>query len=141
MTLLIKQGRRYRRRDGKIAGPMEVFAKPVFTDPAHQWNYNDNGTLYHLDFGQPEDLLTELEEPSSPESVEGWSVPKGWKLVPIEPTVAMKNAAIDVDSFKLGDISPLGFRMSPQKLFKQCYAAMLDAAPLPPSSKDKGSAI
>jgi hypothetical protein len=35
--------------------------------------------------------------------------------------------AIDVDSFKLGDISPLGFRMSPQDLFAKCYHAMIEA--------------
>lgn len=48
--------------------------------------------------------------------------------VPREPTQAMLNAAIDVDSFKLGDISPLGFRCSPQQLFERCYKAMLRAA-------------
>lgn len=48
--------------------------------------------------------------------------------VPRKPTREMLNAAIDVDSFKLGDISPLGFRCSPQRLFERCYTAMLDAA-------------
>ena len=53
----------------------------------------------------------------------------GWALVPREPTRAMLNAAIDVDSFKLGNISPLGFRESPQQLFERCYRAMISAAP------------
>ena len=53
----------------------------------------------------------------------------GWALVPREPTRAMLNAAIDVDSFKLGNISPLGFRESPQRLFERCYRAMIAAAP------------
>ena len=57
----------------------------------------------------------------------------GWKLVPIEPTEEMLNAAVDVDSFKLGDISPLGFRISPQMLFERCYGAMLAASPHPPA--------
>jgi len=52
----------------------------------------------------------------------------GWAVVPVQPTEAMKNAAIDVDSFKLGDISPLGFRITPQILFKRCYKAMIAAA-------------
>ena len=53
---------------------------------------------------------------------------RGLAVVPVEPTVAMLDAAIDVDAFKLGDISPLGFRCSPQQLFEQCYAAMINAA-------------
>lgn len=57
---------------------------------------------------------------------------QGWKLVPVEPTRDMLNAAIDVDSFKLGDISPLGFRCSPQQLFEKCYASMLSASPAAP---------
>lgn len=56
---------------------------------------------------------------------------EGWKMVPVEPTEEMLNAAIDTDSFKLGDISPLGFRCSPQMMFERCYAAMLSAAPKP----------
>lgn len=48
-------------------------------------------------------------------------------VVPVEPTMKMLNAAIDIDSFKLGDISPLGFRISPQKMFERCYRAMLAA--------------
>lgn len=66
------------------------------------------------------------------EGVEKGAVPAGFRLVPVEPTREMLNAAIDVDSFKLGDISPLGFRMSPQQLFEKCYAAMLAASPTPP---------
>lgn len=46
-------------------------------------------------------------------------------LVPVEPTREMLNAAVDVDTFRLGDISPLGFRISPQRLFEKCYAAMI----------------
>lgn len=52
----------------------------------------------------------------------------GFQVVPTEASREMLNAAIDVDSFKLGDISPLGFRCSPQQLFEQCYRAMLAAA-------------
>ncbi len=61
-------------------------------------------------------------QPAAPLQPEG-------RWVPLEPTREMLNAAIDVDSYKLGDISPLGFRCSPQQLFEKCYAAMLAAAP------------
>lgn len=50
---------------------------------------------------------------------------EGMVIVPVEPTREMLNAAVDVDSYKLGDISPLGFRISPQRLFEKCYAAMI----------------
>jgi hypothetical protein len=60
------------------------------------------------------------------------SAPEGWQLVPVEPITAMLNAAIDTDRFKLGDISPLGFRISPQQMFERCWHAMLSATPLPP---------
>ncbi len=53
----------------------------------------------------------------------------GYVVVPREATTAMQNAAIDVDSRKLGYIAPLGFRCSPQQLFERCYSAMLSAAP------------
>lgn len=56
-------------------------------------------------------------------------VPEGWKLVPERPTTEMLNAAVDVEPYKLGDISALGIRHSPQKLFDRCYSAMLTAAP------------
>lgn len=56
-------------------------------------------------------------------------VQDGFVMAPVVPTDAMLNAAVDVDSFKLGDISPIGFRCSPQRLFERCYAAMLSAAP------------
>lgn len=52
----------------------------------------------------------------------------GYAVVPVEPTREMLNAAIDTDSFKLGDISPLGFRCSPQQMFNRAYGAMLTAA-------------
>ncbi len=49
-------------------------------------------------------------------------------LVPVEPTQMMCNAAIDTHPFELGDISPIGLRISPQKLFAECYKAMIAAA-------------
>lgn len=52
----------------------------------------------------------------------------GFVIVPREPTEAMLNAAIDAHGLKLGDISALGFRMSPQRMFALSYAAMLAAA-------------
>lgn len=58
--------------------------------------------------------------------------PEGWQLVPKEPTREMLNAAIDIDSIRLGCIASLGFRCSPQRLFERCYAAMLTTAPPAP---------
>jgi hypothetical protein len=52
----------------------------------------------------------------------------GFAVVPVEPTREMLNAAIDTDRYKLGDISPLGFRCSPQQMFNKAYEAMLKAA-------------
>jgi len=78
---------------------------------------------------------TAIPEPVPARTLEGDSDPShnGTQLaetvtLPVKPTQAMLNAAIDVDAFKLGDISPLGFRCSPQQLFEQCYAAMIRAA-------------
>jgi hypothetical protein len=56
-------------------------------------------------------------------------VPEGWKMVPVEPTEEMLNAAIDAHGLKIGCIAPLGLRMSPQMMFEKSYAAMLAAAP------------
>jgi hypothetical protein len=61
--------------------------------------------------------------------------PEGWQLVPKEPNYEMKNAGIDIDSYKLGDISPLGFRFSPQELMNRIYKAMLSVAPEPPQER------
>jgi hypothetical protein len=67
-------------------------------------------------------------------SKEEEGIPEGFVMVPREPTREMLNAAIDVDSYKLGDISPLGFRISPQMMFERCYRAMIEAAPTCPPS-------
>jgi len=56
------------------------------------------------------------------------SIPTDMVLVPREATQAMCNAAIDTHPYELGDISPIGFRCSPQKLFAECYRAMIAAA-------------
>lgn len=65
-------------------------------------------------------------------------VTEGWRLVPEQPTFAMLCAAIDIDPFKLGDISPLGFRMSPQQMFERAYKAMLAASPTPSERHGNG---
>jgi hypothetical protein len=57
------------------------------------------------------------------------SVPAGYKMVPVEPTEEMLNAAIDAHGLKIGCIAPLGLRMSPQMMFEKSYTAMLAAAP------------
>lgn len=51
----------------------------------------------------------------------------GLVIVPEVPTRKMLDAAVDVDHARLGDISPLGFRCSPQQLFEECYQEMLRA--------------
>lgn len=53
----------------------------------------------------------------------------GLAVVPVQSDFAMQCAAIDTDSIKLGDISPLGFRCSPQQMFAKCWTAMLAASP------------
>ena len=55
----------------------------------------------------------------------------GYVRVPVEPTEEMLNAAIDAHGHKLCDISRLGFRRSPQSMFRDSYRAMLAAARLP----------
>lgn len=97
-----------------------------------------------LDDHWQDDLVTKLAEhvqKGDPRDVaafcafawhHGWSIaaPGGDTVtVPREPTREMLNAAIDTDSFKLGDISPLGFRCSPQAMFERCWTAMIAAAP------------
>jgi hypothetical protein len=47
-----------------------------------------------------------------------------------DPTPEMCNAAIDTHPFELGDISPIGLRMSPQSMFAAAFSAMLAASPL-----------
>jgi hypothetical protein len=81
-----------------------------------------------------EHILASMQKPEIGKLAEDvefpvFHIPEGYQLVPIEPTREMLNAAVDVDSFKLGDISPIGFRCSPQQLFERCYKAMLAAAP------------
>lgn len=81
-----------------------------------------------LDMGIcPDDWMT---DPETWKAVHSWEREVSTARAAIaalrEPTREMLNAAIDVDSFKLGNISPLGFRCSPQMLFEQCWAAMID---------------
>lgn len=52
----------------------------------------------------------------------------GYVRVPVEPTTEMLNAAIDAHGHKLCDISGIGFRCSPQSMFRDSYRAMLTAA-------------
>ena len=59
----------------------------------------------------------------------------GWQIVPVVASQPMKNAAIDVYPYELGDLSPIGLRCSPQRMFEKCYAAMLAAAPQFPGSE------
>jgi hypothetical protein len=132
MTLLIKQGRHYVRRDGKIAGPMEPVDYP-WHDTGRDMIYTFDGHYFNSRNPTELDLLTELEEPSSPESVEGWSVPEGWKLVPIEPTLEMAHQGYYNHEPEKGD--------DKIDICAHIYRAMIAAAPLPPPSKDKGSAI
>jgi len=62
-----------------------------------------------------------------------------WVMVPRKASMTMLNAAIDVDSLRLGNISPLGFRCSPQTLFERCWSATLSAAPtISPRGSEEG---
>lgn len=72
--------------------------------------------------GDPEyRALAELRSLRSPERV-GWRPPAGWKLVPVEPTVAMRMP------FK----SMRGFS------FYEKWRALLDATPAPPDTPATG---
>jgi hypothetical protein len=60
----------------------------------------------------------------------------GWKLVPMEPTIAMKNNAVDYTGFN--PMEPWTVPTSASltlsdgtKLFRSAYLAMLDTAPDP----------
>lgn len=81
---------------------------------------DDGGRFFSCQSDLAEELAAAIRalEPASGEYVS----------VPRVPSREMLNAAIDVDSFKLRDISPLGFRESPQRLFERCWTAMLNAA-------------
>lgn len=61
------------------------------------------------------------------------NVPKGWKLVPIEPTEAMKKAGGYVNSEWLNDNAPIG-QGRYESPMPGVYKAMLDAAPEPPTA-------
>lgn len=52
------------------------------------------------------------------------SVPKGWKLVPVQPTPQMLNAGVNA-----------GVCASPEPWCPAAYRAMLNAAPQPPEEK------
>ena len=69
------------------------------------------------------------DHPNPALKAQGKFVAGDWVMVPREPTMTMLNAAIDTDPFKLGNISALGFRCSPQTMFERCYRAMIAAAP------------
>jgi hypothetical protein len=73
-------------------------------------------------------MTTEKPDPAALQP-QGPTTPAGYKLVPVEPTEEMLNAAIDAHGLKLGCIAPLGLRMSPQMMFEKSYTAMLAAAP------------
>lgn len=45
------------------------------------------------------------------------------------------DAAIDTHPHELGDISPIGLRMSPQKMFGEAWQAMLAASSLNPEAE------
>jgi hypothetical protein len=144
MTTLIKQGRRYVRRDGKIAGPMELLnprASHSWIDPAHSRGYDNDGKnwSFHRDF----DLLTELEEPSSPESVEGWrlieSAPKDNRILGCD-----RDGRINVTWYgKTSHVAIYGWcwmEGDPEdvNLWGPTHWMPL---PIPPSSKDKENTI
>lgn len=63
------------------------------------------------------------------------NVPKGWKLVPIEPTEAMKKAGGHANSEWLNYNAPINEGWYGQSM-DSVYKAILDAAPDPPSERE-----
>lgn len=54
------------------------------------------------------------------------SIPKGWKLVPLLPTEDMVAAGFEIHPCGIG-----------QRKVSDCYTAMIEAAPKPPTEKKK----
>ena len=52
----------------------------------------------------------------------------GYRIVPVEPTVEMQNAAVDKTEFHYTHPQQTGIRESPQLFFKSAYKAMLEAS-------------
>ncbi len=63
-------------------------------------------------------------------------VPEGWKLVPIEPTAEMVQAALDKPAF-----DPLGDLLPWSHITRTSYAAMIKAAPTPPASEQQQAVV
>jgi hypothetical protein len=64
-----------------------------------------------------------------------WSAQQGWKLVPIEPTIEMKHAAVNhAGDCILQEVYPNGkFKKAvslDSEMFGEAYKAMLSASPL-----------
>ena len=53
----------------------------------------------------------------------------GFRIVPVEPTMEMQNAAVDKTEFHYTHPQQTGIRESPQMFFKSAYKAMLEASP------------
>lgn len=68
------------------------------------------------------------------ENADGWRTPKGWKLVPIEPTQDMLDMVT-------GDLGKRGIPTCVQDdpTMRSIYQDMLDAVPAPPVEEKKDS--
>lgn len=138
------------------AGPFNVVSEPLMTVAQHQRivaaraskaaaRVEDERDVllrdmvdYFTEAGLPEDLLeryrsVELAALSAPPAA---GVPEGWKLVPMEPTAEMVQAALDKPAFDaLGDLLPWSH------ITRTSYAAMLDASPTPPASEQQRAVV
>ncbi|MDM9643841.1 hypothetical protein [Rhizobium sp. S163] len=66
------------------------------------------------------------------------NIPAGWKLVPIDATKALEEAAVSrVRPYHDTDWS----QHMPKDLFRLAWPALLDAAPQPPLSKPGGTSV
>lgn len=72
------------------------------------------------------DMQRRLGEVS--QSSTDWKVPKGWKLVPIEPTDEMEKVVTDILSHFEGDYNVYFDEVQGREI----YRAMIAAAPSPP---------
>lgn len=90
------------------------------------WSYNTMGPDDFSLVGEDSDRVAEIADAAIQAMPQQAAAPAGWKLVPIEPTDAMREAAskADDDGFEAGR----SYGASGMEI----YASMIAAAPLPP---------
>ncbi len=88
----------------------------------HEWKMAESDISRYVKLGEMCDKCGKERKSPAPEA----KVPDGWKLVPVEPTAAMEDAAFD--TFEIDDAKTQGFN-SGTDARNAIYKAMLAAAP------------